>query len=136
MTQRKPPGLGWESFIEQQIRESIERGEFDRLRGSGQPIESLDRPHDDDWWLKAKLRREDVSFLPPTLAVRKEVDDARQRIAGATLERTVRATVAAINERIVAVNRMATAGPPSNLMPLDEEAVVAQWRAARAAQPT
>jgi hypothetical protein len=41
----------------------------------------------------------------------------------------VREIVDQINERIRRVNRQATAGPPSNLMPLDVEATVAEWRA-------
>jgi len=131
MTSRKPPGVSWESWTERQIREGIERGEFDGLAGAGRPIEGLDRPHDDLWWVKEKLRREDVSALPPTLAVRKELETARAAIAEATSEATVRDIVATINVRIRTVNRLATSGPPSTLMPLDVEQVVQRWRDGR-----
>ena len=43
----------------------------------------------------------------------------------------MRQIVEEINERIRSVNRMATAGPPSNLMPLDLERTLEAWRAAR-----
>jgi hypothetical protein len=39
--------------------------------------------------------------------------------------------VAAINERIVRLNRLAADGPPSTLMPLDIERTVREWRAAQ-----
>ena len=130
MSDRKPPGVGWESWIDHQIRLGMERGEFDDLAGKGKPLAGIDDPHDDDWWIKDKLKREGVSVLPPTLAVRKELDDARREIAAADSEERVRAVVLAINERIRRVNRLATSGPPSTVMPLDVEQVVADWRAA------
>jgi hypothetical protein len=79
--------------------------------------------------VRDKLRREGVSYLPPTLALRKDVEDARAAIAEATSEVVVREILEQINERIRAVNRLATAGPPSNLMPLDVERTVEEWRA-------
>jgi hypothetical protein len=129
MSERKPPGVGWESWIDHQIRLGIERGEFDNLAGKGKPLAGIDDPHDDDWWIKRKLKREGVSVLPKTLAVRKELDETREQIAVADSEATVRKLVAAINERIVKVNRLATSGPPSTVMPLDVETVVRRWRA-------
>ena len=134
MTERKPPGMSWETWIDRQIREGMERGEFDGLPGHGKPIRDLDQPRDELWWVRDKLRREDAQFLPPTLAQRKEVEDARERIAAVTAESEVRAIVAKINERIVKVNSRATAGPPSTVVKLDEEHVVRQWREARQRQ--
>ena len=127
----KPPGVSWESWVEQQIRLGLERGEFDNLSGKGKEIEGLDN-RDEDWWLKAKLRDERLSYLPPTLAIRKEVEEARQAIAAATREDVVRRIVGDINQRIRDVNSRGAAGPPSTVMQLDEEAVVAKWRASRA----
>ena len=129
---RKPPGASWESWIEQRIRLGVERGEFDNLAGKGKAIEGIDGHHDEDWWLKAKLRQERLSYLPPTLAVRKELEEAREAIAAARSEDVVRRIVAEINQRIRDVNRRGAEGPPSTVMPLDEEAVVAQWHASRA----
>ena len=127
MTERKPPGASWESWVEQKIRAGMDDGAFENLPGKGKPIPGLTEPHDDDWWVKEKLRRERVSFLPPTLAVRKELDDARLRIEAARSETEVRRIVAEINERIVHVNARATAGPPSTTVPLDVEQVVRDW---------
>jgi Domain of unknown function (DUF1992) len=129
VAERKPPGVSWESWIDRQIREGMERGEFDGLPGHGKPLRDLDRPRDEMWWVRDKLRREAVSYLPPTLAVRKELEDARVRIAAADSEATVREIVAEINARIVAVNSRVTDGPPSTLVPLDPEQVVEEWKA-------
>jgi hypothetical protein len=128
LTERKPPGVAFESWVERRIREAMERGEFDDLPGAGKPIADLDQPHDELWWVKQKLRREQLSYLPPTLAVRKEAEDALATASGARSEREVRRIIAAINARIVETHRKATAGPPLNLMPFEVERVVRRWR--------
>jgi hypothetical protein len=133
---RKPKGPTWESWVEQQIRVGIERGEFENLPGTGKPLEGItpsgvDSHHDEDWWLKAKLRRERLSYLPPTLAVRKELEEAREAIARASNESAVRRIVDDINARIRDVNRRGADGPPSTVVPLDVEAVIAKWVAQR-----
>jgi hypothetical protein len=138
MTQRKPPGVEWESWIDKQIREARERGEFDNLPGAGKPLPDLDTPHDDLWWVRQKLKREELQYLPPSLAVRRELEETRAKIDAATDEAEVRALVAAINERIRYVNARPGDGPPSTSMPLDVDTVVARWRAGRSgdtAQP-
>jgi hypothetical protein len=132
---RKPPAAKWESWVEQQIRAGIDGGLFEDLPGKGKPLDGIDVSgnvnRDEDWWLKAKLRRERLSYLPTTLAVRKELEEARLAIAAASHETVVRRIVADINERIRSVNRRGADGPPSTVMPLDEEAVVEKWRADR-----
>jgi len=132
VTSRRPPGRPWESLIDRRIREAQERGEFDDLPGAGKPLPDLDRPHDDLWWVRRKLRDERLSALPPVLQVRKELEETRARLARATSEQEVRDLVAGINARIRAVNRTALQGPPSTVAPLDEEAAVRAWREPRA----
>jgi hypothetical protein len=112
MTDRKPPGIDFGTWVERKIREAAERGAFDNLPGAGKPIPDLDKPHDELWWIKRKLRDEQLAALPPTIAL-------------------VRAIVAAINAKIADGNRKAASGPPLNLAPFDAERVVARWRAAR-----
>ena len=131
MVEHRPTLADWENAVERQIREGIERGEFDNLPGAGKPLAGLDGPHDEEWWIKEKLRRENVSYLPPALAVRKELEVALERIAQATSEATVREIIIEINERIVHVNSRTTTGPPSTLMPLDVELVVQHWKDAQ-----
>lgn len=128
---RKPGGVSWEAWTERRIREGIDRGDFDGLPGAGQPIEGLERPHDDDWWIKAKLRREELEYLPPTLAIRREVELAREAIWAASSESVVRRILGEINPRIRQMNRLGAAGPPTSVMPLDETVVLAEWRRRR-----
>ena len=132
MTERKPPEVGFGTWVERQIREATERGEFDNLPGAGKPIADLDRPHDELWWVKQKLRRENLSYLPPTIALRKEAEDALLAASQAGSEAQVRRIVADINRKILEGNRKAASGPPLNLMPFDVERVVRTWRERRA----
>jgi hypothetical protein len=131
MTARKPPGVRWESWVEAQIREAMERGEFDDLPGAGKPLPDIDQAHDEMWWLREKLRRENLSLLPPALALRKELEDALDQVATANTEAAVREIVAAINARIVQVNSRTTSGPPTSTMPLNVDRVIHEWRRRR-----
>ena len=117
-----------ESAFDRQIREAQERGDFDDLPGAGKPIPDLDAPYDELWWVKRKLRDEGVSYLPPTLALRKEVEDLLDGIASVRSEADVRQLVGDLNARIRHLNRTTVSGPPTTLMPLDVEQVVNRWR--------
>jgi hypothetical protein len=128
MTERKPPGVGFEAWVERQLREAAERGAFDDLPGAGKPIPDLDKPHDELWWVKQKLRRENFSYLPPTIALRRQAEAALEAAARAGSEDAVRRIVADINAKIIEGNRKAASGPPLNLAPFDVECVVHDWR--------
>ena len=132
MTQRKPPGVSWETWIDRQIRVGMESGAFDDLPGHGKPVADLHGPRDEMWWVRDKVRRENVTHVPPTVQVRRELDAALAAIAAAPTEAAVRAIVERINARVRWVNSRPTEGPPSTVAPLDAEAEVAGWRAARA----
>lgn len=132
MTARRPSSQQRETWIDRQIREAQDRGEFDGLRGAGEPIADLDRPYDALWWVRRKLREENFSYLPPTLQLRREVEVAQAAIDRARSEREVREVVTAINARIRHVNRTDVTGPPSTVMVLDEEETVRAWRARHA----
>jgi hypothetical protein len=131
MTQRKPPGVSFETWIDRQIRDATERGEFDNLPGRGKPIADLDQPHDELWWIRQKMQRENVSYLPPTLALRKEAEDGRAAASRAGSAAEARRIVTAINDKIRAANRVPLSGPPLNLAPFDVEAVVHAWQASQ-----
>ena len=118
-----------ESLIDRQIREAQERGEFDDLPGKGKPLAGLDRPYDENWWLKDLLKREDLSYpLPTSLALRKEIQDLPQKVADVHSEATVREIVADLNGRISESRRKPIDGPPVVLEPVDVDAIVQAWR--------
>ncbi len=64
MTQRKPQGMSFETWVDKAIREAEERGAFADLPGTGKPIPGAGQPDDELWWVKAKLRREKLTFIP------------------------------------------------------------------------
>ncbi|MFD9369505.1 DUF1992 domain-containing protein [Streptomyces sp. NPDC060020] len=135
MTERKPPGVSFESFVDRQIRQAAERGEFENLPGYGKPLASLDAPYDELWWIKGKLHREGFAVLPPALALRKEAEDARETALAARSERQVRDVLTAVNEKIRAALRRPPPGPPLGLTEFDVEAVVRTWREGRGDRP-
>jgi len=131
VTDRKPPGVAWQSWVDKQIHDAERRGEFDNLAGKGKPLADIDEPLDELWCVKRKLKEEGVSFLPPALAIRREVELTREAIAIAETEERVRDLVTSINARIREVNRTAISGPPTTVMPMNVDDVVARWREAR-----
>jgi DnaJ homologue, subfamily C, member 28, conserved domain len=131
MTERKPPGLGWERWIDRQLREATERGEFENLPGAGKPIPGLDKPSDEMWWVKGKLRSEGLSYQPPSLALRKEAQDVLKAVSQAGSEAEARELIEDINRRIREANKKGIAGPPIMLVPFDVERVLTEWREQR-----
>ncbi|TWP54310.1 DUF1992 domain-containing protein [Lentzea tibetensis] len=135
MTERKPPGVSFESWIDRQIREAQERGEFDDLPSAGKPLPGAGEPHDELWWLKKKIREEEGTALPASLQLRKEAADARAAAVNAKTEEEARRIVEEINARILDALRKPLSGPPLNLVQYDAEAVLAEFRRARTPGP-
>ncbi|WP_280460601.1 DUF1992 domain-containing protein [Nocardia carnea] len=133
MSERKPAGVDFETWVDRKIREATERGEFQNLPGAGKPLPGAgSRYHDENAWLRDYLRREGVSgdvALPPSLQLRREVERLPETVRELTTEAQVRATVAELNRRIVDWLRVPT-GPQVPVAPADVEEVVAGWRAA------
>lgn len=128
VTERKPPGVSWESWVERQIRQAQERGDFDALPGAGRPLPDLHEPRDENWWIKKKVERERIASLPPALAVKHQRDEVMERVTRARSEREVRVLLEELNATIRRVNATVTVGPSTTIGPLDVEAVVAAWR--------
>jgi hypothetical protein len=127
---RKKPGETHERHVERIIREAQEEGAFDRLSCAGKPL-PLTGHLEEAWWIKEKLRRERLSDLPESLAIRLEAERVLAGIGREGDERVVRERLEALNVRIRKVNRTAVAGPPTTLAPLDVEETVRRWRAGR-----
>ncbi len=123
MTERKPTGLSWESWTERQIEAGRRAGLFDGLDGEGKPIEGLDE-RDDDWWIKAKLRREEFDYLPPTIAIRGERDRAVAAALAAADDAEARQILEAINDRIRYINSHTVSGPPSTVWVVDIDSIL------------
>ena len=135
MTQRKPPGTSWETWIDTQIRVATEAGAFDNLPGAGKPLPNLGQEHDPLWWVKQLVKREQISMLPPSLELLRKVETELAAIEKLDDEATVRSRVAALNVEIAKVNATVVEGPPTRLGTLDVDQVLARWRRARSANP-
>jgi DnaJ-like protein len=57
----------WTIIAEQLIRAAQDEGKFDNLPGFGKPIPGIDDPYDELWWIKAKLKREQLSVAGPVM---------------------------------------------------------------------
>jgi hypothetical protein len=135
MTERKPLGTSWETWIDAQIRVAREKGAFDNLQGAGKPLPNLDQEYDPLWWVKQLVKRERISMLPPSLELLRKVEQELATIEKLHDEATVRRRVAALNVEIAKVNATVVEGPPTRLGTLDVDRVVARWRQTHSANP-
>lgn len=125
--------MQFESWIDRQIREAIERGEFDNLPGAGKPLPDLGS-RDEDWWIKAKLEREGLRPpLPETLQLRRERAEIQRTLADVRTEEQARAIVVDLNERIKESWLRRDTGPMIVVSRLNVEEVLAEWRRRRSA---
>lgn len=129
MTERKPAGSDFESWIDRQVREATERGEFENLSGAGKPIPGAGTPVDENWWLRGYLAREGVSgdvMLPLSLQLRREVERFPGRLGEFDSEAEVREACSELNARIAEWMRVPR-GPMVPLSMVDADDMVARW---------
>lgn len=137
MTERKPAGMSFSSWIDQQISEAAERGAFDDLPGAGKPLPRRGGFGDGQAWIREYARREGVpaeEMLPTPLKLRKEIERLTEAAPGMRSEREVREVAADLNRRILGWRRIPL-GPPVFVPLVDEEAMISSWRAAHPARP-
>jgi hypothetical protein len=128
MTRRKPPDLTWESWIDRQVREAEKRGDFDDLPHAGKPLPDLDKPKDEQWWIRGKLRSEGLSYAPPSLVLKRRSEEELELALNAESEAKARRIIEAINVEIRAANRNGIRGPLIILKPYDVERVLHERR--------
>jgi DnaJ-like protein len=122
-------------WVDLQIKQAMERGEFDDLPGKGKPIKNLGTQHDPDWWIKQLIEREKISgILPPALQLRKDDAELDERLDRHTAESEVRRLLEEFNARVMKARYTPVDGPPLVTMPRDVDAEVDAWRARRTAR--
>lgn len=129
MTERKPVGMDQVSWVDQQVAAAMARGEFDDIPGQGRPIEDLDKPYDEVWFMR-KLRDEGFdteAMMPASLRLRKQLERLPDLILELRSEDEVRRAVAQLNERIEQYLRMPS-GPPVAVRMVDPDRAVGEWR--------
>jgi hypothetical protein len=136
MTERKPLGMSFTSWIDQQIEEAAERGAFDDLPGAGKPIPNRGDEDAAMAWIRDKVAKEDIAsedLLPVPLKLRKESSRLGETVPDLPSETAVRQAVAELNERIMKWRRLPI-GPPIFVPLVDEDTMVARWREGQAAR--
>jgi hypothetical protein len=135
MTERKPPGMSFETWVDSQISRGLERGDFADLEGAGKPLPRRSAADDAYDWVVQKARREGVdtaAMLPPGLALRRERDDLPARAARLASEAEVRALAEDYNARVEAFWRRPQESRWSPVPGLaDVDVLVDGWRRAR-----
>ncbi len=82
---RKPQDIqDWESWIDQQVRQAQERGEFDDLPGKGRPLDLTANPYARDKELAFKVLK-DAGYAPEWIELDKAI---RSRLTQARLALT------------------------------------------------
>lgn len=121
------------AYVETAIQQAMRRGDFDDLPGAGKPIEGLGEHHDPDWWIRRKIRTEQLTGLgPPALMLRTEHAEFAARADALRREEDVREYVEDFNRRVIEARRQLLGGPPVVTPTRDVEAEVADWRERRA----
>ena len=134
MTERKPPGMAFETWIDHQITQAQERGAFEGLEGSGRPLPRLDKEQTSYEWALEWARRQQADprdLLPPGMALRREREDLALRVPTLPSEAAVRASVAEFNARVEQHWRRPQDGPDAVPGLADEDALVRLWQATR-----
>ena len=122
------------SWVDLQVRQAMERGEFDNLPGLGKPIEDLGVEHDPDWWVKKLVERERIALLPPAIALRKEDAELDARLDSINVEAEARRELEDFNRRVIETRRQLQGGPPVVTAPRDVDAELSAWRDRRTAR--
>ena len=130
---RKPPGVSYESWVDRQVREAVERGAFEGLGSAGKPLDPALLTQTAGEWAVEWARREGA--LPPALALRRERQELVDAVPGKPTEEAVRAAVEHFNERLDAAYRRPQEVPPVALAFLDLDRQLARWREAHPLGP-
>jgi hypothetical protein len=134
MTERKPRGMSFRSWVDQQVADAEARGVFRDLPGAGKPLDLSGDGDFTDKWLRDYVGRQGASFeeaLPPPLRLRRESERLAHEAGQFPSEAAVRAAVADLNRRIMDWRRIPV-GPPVYVKLVDADVIVAAWREARA----
>ena len=139
MTERKPTGMSFETWVDQQITRARDDGAFDGLSLAGKPLPRRDREQSSYDWALEWARRENggelAGMLPTGLVLRKEREELPAKVAQQRSEDAVRALVETHNARVDQYYRQPVEGVWVPVGMADVEEVVAEWRRTRPAEP-
>jgi len=98
--------FSFEKIAERRIREAIQKGDFDNLKGKGKPLKFEDDSHiPPDLRMAYKILR-NAGFLPPELMAEKEINDAIDLLSEMKDERKRYKQIKKLNIMITKMNMM------------------------------
>ena len=119
-------------WVDLQIKQAMERGDFDNLPGHGKPLGDLGSPDDRDWWLRKLIERENITgVLPAALQLRKEDLELDRLLDREATERDVRRVLEDFNRRVIEARRQLQGGPPVVTPTREIDVEVERWRERR-----
>ncbi|HEY3530220.1 MAG TPA: DUF1992 domain-containing protein [Nocardioides sp.] len=122
-------------YVDLQIKQAMERGDFDNLPGAGKPIKNLGLQHDPNWWVRQLIEREKITgVLPAALQLRKDDSELDAKLDRHTAESEVRRELEDFNARVMKARYTPVDGPPLITMPRDVDAEIDAWRRRRLAR--
>lgn len=106
MTEKKRSPRDWERAVEKQIREAIERGDFENLPGQGKPLDLGENPFTPREWQLAYKILKDAGMSPEWIEQDKEIRTERKALASLLVERARRIRERAAREKTLSPDRM------------------------------
>jgi len=88
----------WRSIAERKIREAMEEGVFDNLRGEGQPLDLEENPYEDPSQRMGHRLLRNNGFAPAWMEEAKDIERDIE------LARSGRMQISEVNKRILAYN--------------------------------
>jgi DnaJ family protein C protein 28 len=102
---RRLTAFHFESIVDKQIREAMERGEFDHLKNQGKPLNLARDPNvPEDWELAFNLLK-NAGYAPDWIETRAQIDREQEKLF-APLRRYLTASPASEVERAHAQNKI------------------------------
>jgi hypothetical protein len=134
VTERKPAGMSFTSWIDKQILDAEKSGQFDGLPGSGKPIPKRDGMSGYDIWLHDYMEREGVAtgdMLPTPLKLKKEIESLAENLNALKSEEEAARAIDDLNHRILQWRKYPT-DPPMHVPMVRKAELLASWREAHA----
>ena len=98
-------------LVEEKIREAVQRGEFDNLPGSGEPLQLDDDSRlPDDLRIAYKILK-NADCLPPELQLRKDIRQTEELLAGIQDTQEKYRQMKKLNFMIMKLNMMRRVSP-------------------------
>ena len=126
MFNKKPAALS-HSYQDLLFQKAEENGVFDNLPGAGKPIQGLEEPYEEDWWLKNWMKRENLSILPQILEFKLKLESEIEKIIALPDETETRRRIDALNKAIRTLNATMLSGPASDVSMIDTDEIMSQW---------